>query len=115
MIRFYEKDGKLIEKDRLPWRSQGWGLTHNGTHLFLSDGSDKIYVTTPELTILSTLEVVHQKSSLHVRYINELELVEEEGKQYIYANVYQSNTIVKIDSTTGTSVAEFDIGSLVLR
>jgi glutaminyl-peptide cyclotransferase len=35
----------LKEVDRLTWGNEGWGLTHNNSHLIISDGSDAIYVT----------------------------------------------------------------------
>lgn len=37
-------DKELKNKEELPWKRQGWGITHNDTHLFISDGSSTIYV-----------------------------------------------------------------------
>lgn len=42
----FRYDIKTLKKiDVLKWGSQGWGLTHNNSHLIISDGSDKIYIT----------------------------------------------------------------------
>jgi glutamine cyclotransferase len=49
VLRFEEKDGKFIEKDRLKWPKEGWGLGHNGSHLIITDGTDKIYITNSKL------------------------------------------------------------------
>ena len=49
-------------------------MTHNNTHIFISDGSEKIYVTDSDLKILKTLSITRKGISL--RSLNELEWIE---------------------------------------
>lgn len=75
---------------------QGWGLTHDDKYLYQSDGSEKIYKLDPEtLKEVDYVNVYAQANK--AKELNELEYVD--GK--IYANIYQTNTIVVIDPTTG--------------
>ncbi|MTG99377.1 glutaminyl-peptide cyclotransferase [Myroides albus] len=75
---------------------EGWGLTNDGTHLYMSDGTEKIYKVNPDtFELLSSISVYSPKGALP--HINELEWVN--GK--IYANVYGYNSIVIIDPQTG--------------
>ena len=97
----------------LKWNSEGWGITHNYTHFFISDGSYKIYVTDEELNILETLRVVDQRGNT-VQYLNELEWAQEGTTQFIYANVYFQNSIYKIN-LQGRVVELIDMSGVVTR
>jgi glutamine cyclotransferase len=46
---------KIIKK--IPWGTQGWGMTHNGSHIFISDGSDSLYIVDENLKILETKHI----------------------------------------------------------
>jgi glutamine cyclotransferase len=75
---------------------EGWGLTHDGEHLIMSDGSHKIYYMDPEyFTELRQLEVYDENGP--VTRLNELEYIE--GK--IFANIHGQEVIVIIDPLTG--------------
>ena len=37
-------DRNFQDKTELIWKREGWGITHNDTHMFISDGSSTIYV-----------------------------------------------------------------------
>ena len=94
----------LKKLKELYWPSEGWGMTQNGSNLIISTGSDTLYFVNPE-----TFEVV-KKITVSDNYgpvdsINELEWV----NGYVYANVYLSNTILKIDATTGKVVGRMDM------
>jgi glutaminyl-peptide cyclotransferase len=89
---------------------QGWGLTNNGTDLLATISTDEIFTMDP-----TTLKV---KSSVHVhddngpvQGINELEYVDG----FIYANVYQTNDILKIDPATGAILGKMNFNSIDLR
>lgn len=78
------------------YEAEGWGLTHNGRHLIMSDGSPRIYFRDPEdFSIARTLTVTHNGKP--VPYLNELEYIENE----IWANIYQTDYIAIIDPLTG--------------
>jgi glutaminyl-peptide cyclotransferase len=96
----------------LKWDLQGWGITHNHSHIFISDGSHRLYVTDQDLTVVQTLEVSYEGRPLV--YLNELEWRREEGEQFIYANVYFQDAIYKI-TPSGTVAARVDHGQLRRR
>ncbi len=75
---------------------EGWGLTHNGTELIMSDGTNVIYFLDPEMfTTIRQLEVYHNEGPADS--LNELEYID--GK--IWANRYFTDEIVIIDPETG--------------
>ncbi len=85
------------------WPNEGWGITNNGTDLIISDGTSNIYFVSPDsFTIKSTISIQTDKGP--VDNLNELEYV----NGFIYANVYQTNIIVKIDPKTGNIVGRLD-------
>lgn len=88
--------------------SEGWGITHDGKNLIMSDGSDKLnFLDTTNLKSVRTLAVTDQGGAA-VSNLNELEYVEG----FIFANLWQTNTIVKIDPTTGKVVGQMDLTQL---
>ena len=90
------------------WATQGWGLTDNQTHMFTSDGSDKIYLVDGDFKLLETKPILDEVGRKLFR-INELEWVDG----YIYANVYYKNDIVKIDYGRGRVIARYNAEKLV--
>ena len=90
------------------YQSEGWGLTYDNQNLFMSDGSDKIYIRSPEsFEILQTVHV--QYNGKAVKYLNELEMVN--GK--LFANIYTFNEIAIIDPYSGYLIAKIDFSDLV--
>ncbi len=86
---------------------QGWGLTHNDTTLMMSDGSNKIHFFNTEFEKTGDLQVYDNNGP--VTKLNELEYV----NGFIYANVFESTRIVKIDATTGKVVAFMNMDKIV--
>ena len=86
---------------------QGWSLTTDGINLIMSDGTDVITFLDPEkfnpVKIITVTENKIPRDNL-----NELEYI----KGFIYANIWQNNTILKIDPATGNVVGKIDLGSL---
>ena len=95
--------------------NEGWGLTHNPQtpdRLYWSDGSSYIYtISIPEKgvtpTVYSSFKVV-DTNGYPLNQLNELEFIDG----YIWANVYLTNRIVKIDVTTGKVVRSYDLSTL---
>ncbi len=89
---------------------EGWGMTNNGNHLIFSDGSNIIYFTDPATgQVVKQLSVIDERGPAY--QINELELI----KGYIYANQWQTDRILKIDTNTGKVVARADLSDLRQR
>lgn len=75
---------------------EGWGLSHNGQELIMSDGTHVIYFLDPEMfTVTRQIEVYDHKGRMDS--LNELEYIN--GK--IWANRYYTDEIVIIDPETG--------------
>ncbi len=87
---------------------EGWGLTHNGEELIMSDGTHVIYFLDPELfTINRQIEVYNHKG--RVDSLNELEYIN--GK--IWANRYFTDEIVIIDPETGKVEGRMDLKGIL--
>lgn len=86
---------------------EGWGLTYDGEHLIMSDGSSNLYFYDPEyFTQVGQLDVTHDRGL--VNNLNELEYVDG----IVWANVYTTNQIVKIDACTGKVLGQLDLEKL---
>ncbi len=103
----YERDSfRSITEFRYP--GEGWGLTHDGKHLIMSDGSDTLTFRDPDtFAVVKRLRV--KAEGVPVRNLNELEYVEGE----IYANVWQTDMIARISPTTGEVVGWIDLSGLL--
>lgn len=85
------------------WPYEGWGLTNNGTQLIISDGKPKLYFVNPgDFRLMRTISVTENGSPVY--NLNELEFIDG----YVFANVYQKETIVKIDPESGFVVGKMD-------
>ena len=75
----------------------------------MSDGTDKLYfLDTTKLQVIRTVTVTDPASG-KVKNINELEYVDG----YIFANIYETALILKIDPSTGKVVGRLDLSPLV--
>ena len=89
------------------WPYEGWGITHYGNDLIISDGSANLYfVNADDFKIKNTMQV--SSNSGPEMYLNELEMI----NGFIYANVYQSDYIVKIDPANGHVVGKINLAGL---
>jgi glutaminyl-peptide cyclotransferase len=89
-------------------KGQGWGLTNDGKHLILSNGSSSLYYYEPgTFNLVKELPVSENGGS--VININELEYI----NGFVYANQWQTPYIVKINPANGEVVGKFDLTSVV--
>ena len=79
--------------------TEGWGITNDGEKLYMSDGSEKIYIMNPETLKVEDFINVFTNSA-KIEAVNEMEWIN--GK--IWANIYQKDAIAVIDSKTGAVV-----------
>ncbi|QZE14003.1 glutaminyl-peptide cyclotransferase [Halosquirtibacter laminarini] len=103
---YRDSDMKKIKEFTFP-NKEGWGLTNDGESLIMSDGSSVLYFVDPS-TFKETKRIEVFSNSREFTYLNELEYV----KGYIYANVWTTEDIVKIDSQTGEVVAIISLTGL---
>ncbi|MFZ9583370.1 MAG: glutaminyl-peptide cyclotransferase [Pseudohongiellaceae bacterium] len=105
--------GFVYEKDTLkPLRSfylpgEGWGITHDGSRLIISDGSANLRFFDPA-TLREVSRVAVTEDGKPLDRLNELEFVEGE----VWANVWYTDTIVRIDPTSGHVVGKLDLRGL---
>lgn len=94
---------QLLQNFAIP-SQEGWGLTTDGQSLIMSDGTPYLTYLNPE-----TLQVIQKIKVTEGYYsrdnLNELEYVEG----YIYANVFTTHEILKIDAMTGQVVGKLDL------
>ena len=91
----------------LPYEGEGWGLCFDGEALVMSDGSSTLTRRDPEtFAVLGTTEV--KSGGQPVTMLNELECVDG----FVYANIWQTDTIVKI-AGSGQVAQEINASNLL--
>lgn len=95
-------------KGRFGYVGEGWGLTHDDTEMVMSDGSADIRFLNPQ-TLIETHRIHVSAVGKPVDQLNELEWVDGE----IYANIWQTDRIARIDPQTGNVVGWIDLKGLL--
>lgn len=124
------REGRLLILDpssleiraAMSYQGEGWGLTHHSRSLWLSDGSDRLVRI--DLAQEASQEVSQEKTAQNeptvsiirvtldgepLRRLNELEWVNGE----IWANIWQQDTIARIDPSSGRVVGLIDASKLL--
>jgi glutaminyl-peptide cyclotransferase len=92
------------------YQGEGWGLCHDGKRLIMTDGSDRLTFRDPSsFEVIGSVPV--QEDGAPQFNLNELECVGGE----VYANVWQTDRILRIDPETGTVLTEIDASGLLSR
>jgi glutaminyl-peptide cyclotransferase len=87
---------------------EGWGITHDGAHFIMSDGTSTLrLLDTDTLKVTATLDVTFRGKPL--TRLNELEWIDGE----IFANIWQTNAIVRIDPNSGAVTGVIDLRGLL--
>ena len=103
-----KKSFRRMNTFRYPVPIEGWGITTDGKHLIMSDGSHRLYFLDPESFALKRRLEVYDNQGPVIK-VNELEYVEGA----IYANVWQSHKIIKINADSGKVLGVIDLGKIV--
>ena len=82
--------------DQFEYEGEGWGLCFDGTSLYMSDGSDILTLRDP-VTFAITGSMKVTSDLVSVNRLNELECVDN----HVYANMWQTDTIIGIDTSSG--------------
>lgn len=99
--------GDLAQRGHFSYSGEGWGLTHSDKAIILSDGTPTLRLLDPEtLKQIGTINVT--AGGCPVQQLNELEWVDGE----IYANIWQTNLIARIDPVTGKVKSFLDVSAL---
>ena len=103
-LRTFRKLGKFS------YNTEGWGLTHDDASLILSDGTNRLqYIDPNSFEVTKTLEVFAGPSA--VTNLNELEFIRGE----IWANIWHSDRIARIDPKSGQVTAWIDLTAIAER
>jgi glutamine cyclotransferase len=92
----------------LPFSGEGWGLTHDASHLILSDGTPELRFLDP-VTFREVRRVTVEDRGTPVKELNELEFVHGE----VYANIWHSDRIARISPATGKVLGWIDLTGLL--
>ena len=101
----YDSKGNLIKS--IPYRGEGWGITTDGEHLYMSDGTSTIRQVNPE-TFATEKSICVTLNGEPLDLLNELEWIDG----HIWANVYLTDAIVEIDPETGAIIGYVDLPAL---
>ncbi len=102
----YNAKSFSVERE-FSYRGEGWGLTHDGTSLIMSNGTE-------ELVFLDPATLVRQRSlrvldmGRPVRLLNDLEYIKGE----IFANIWQKDWVARISPKTGEVTGWVDMSDL---
>jgi len=94
--------------EQFNYSTEGWGLTHDGEQLIMSDGTSTLYFLDPE-TLARTGQIEVRDGDLPVTRLNELEYIHGE----IWANVWKTDWIARIDPATGQVTSWIDLSGLL--
>jgi len=98
----------MKQTSQFSFNLEGWGIEAVGDTLYVSDGSAQLYLWNAEtLTEIGRMQVFDNKGPV-VR-LNELEYI----NGFLYANIYGSDLIAKIDLKTGKVVQWIDLTGIL--
>jgi glutaminyl-peptide cyclotransferase len=103
----YDLDTFALRRD-FHYPGEGWGLTQDGKRIIMSDGTPQLRFWDPE-TLAETGRITVTADGQPVRNLNELEWVEGE----VFANIWTTDRIARIDPKTGHVVGWIDCTGLL--
>jgi glutamine cyclotransferase len=112
------RDGRALVWDlsglkplrELSYPGEGWGLCHDGHRLIMSDGSDHL-VFRDDASFARVGDVAVARAGEPVKNLNELECVGD----VVYANIWRTDNIARIDPRTGAVTGWIDASGLLSR
>ena len=113
-LTWRERTGLVYDKnsfellEQFPYSTEGWGITHDGNRLVMSDGTSRLYFLHPDsFQEIGRIEV--HDNDRPVTRLNELEYIRGE----IYANVWLTNRIARISPNTGKVIGWIELDGLL--
>jgi len=107
--KVYVYDTKTFKKlKEFSWEHEGWGLTHNGKELIVSTGDSNLYFVDPETFKVTRIVGVSDNNG-PLGNLNELEYIDS----YVYANIYLTDYIIKINPENGHIEGKMDLAGIL--
>jgi glutaminyl-peptide cyclotransferase len=91
------------------YEGEGWGLTHDSTHLIMSDGTGYLRFLDPQSFRVTRRMHVVDEAGHSVDNLNELEYIDGE----IYANIWHKDEIVRISPESGRIIGRIDLRGII--
>ncbi|MEM8530888.1 MAG: glutaminyl-peptide cyclotransferase [Chloroflexota bacterium] len=113
-LTWQENTGFIYNKENFElictfeYPTEGWGITHDGRQLIMSDGTSTLYFWDPH-TLAEIGRITVSDDGVPIDRINELEYIDGE----IYANIWLTDEIIRIDPQTGHVVGRIDLTGLL--
>ena len=107
-VGFVYERATFDRRDDFAYATEGWGLTHDGERLIMSDGTSSLHFLDPETFERQGSIQVHDAGE-PIDRLNELEYIDAR----VYANVWQTDRIAIIDPDTGRVTAWIDLTGLL--
>jgi glutamine cyclotransferase len=105
----YDKESLQLQK-MFHYPTEGWGITHDGSRLIMSDGTSKLYfLNAHSFEVVGAIEV--RETGVPLENLNELEYVNGD----IYANVWHTDRIARISPVTGQVTGWIDLSGLLKK
>ncbi|MCW5200208.1 glutaminyl-peptide cyclotransferase, partial [Desulfobulbus sp. F4] len=112
------KNGVIFQYDKtdfslrttFAWPHDGWGLTHDGSSLIVSDGTANLYFLDPD-SMAERRRIIAHDDGQEVTQLNELEYVSGS----IYANIWHEQRIAVISPEDGVVTAWIDLSAICAR
>ncbi len=104
----YDKNS-FTQINKIFYQTEGWGLTTLNDKLVMSDGTAVIWFLDQDFNVLYSLEVWDNKGK--VENLNEVEMIDGE----LWANIWQTDRIARIDPVSGKVLGYVDLGNLLPR
>ena len=98
----------LRQVGEFSFEGEGWGLTHDGTHLIMSNGSSQLNFIDPE-TFKTKRTISVNCNGVPLKNLNALQYVKGE----IFANVWQTDYIVRIEPKSGEVIGWINLKGLL--
>jgi glutaminyl-peptide cyclotransferase len=98
----------FTQKERYSYEGEGWGLTRNDREIILSDGTADLRFLNPQ-SLLETHRVHVTANGKPIDQLNELEWVKGE----VFANIWQTDKIARINPVSGKVVGWIDLTGLL--
>lgn len=100
----------LIAETEFRYVGEGWGLTSDGQHLWMSDGSATLQIREPTQFQLASKRIVRW-GERPLRNLNELEWIDDQ----LWANIWRTTKVVRIDPASGCVTGYLELARLKAR
>lgn len=115
-LTWQSRTGLVWDREKLrvirsfPYATEGWGITHDGRSLIMSDGSATLSFLDPDSFTLQKAIVVTE-AGRQITRLNELEYINGE----IWANIWKEDRIARINPANGQVTGWVDLRDLALQ